>query len=88
MKKGFLLAGDKDEKQDGKQPAASADVKDASVQPPADSPDVKGAVEKRYTQAEINHFVARLQTMRALGVETYMTESGLLFDRNELEEII
>lgn len=79
------------------QPAASADVKGAGeqekheqVQPPAVSADVRGrgAVEQRYTQAEINHFVAQLQTMRALGLDSYITESGMLFDQNELEQII
>ena len=40
---------------------------------PAASADVKGAVEQRYTQAEINHFIARLETMRALGLDSYMT---------------
>ena len=46
------------------------------------------AVERRYTQAEINHFIERLETMRALGLDSYMTETGMLFDQKELDQII
>ena len=96
MKKGFLLNSTdaKAPKHHEQQSSASSgsDVKadgqkHQEVQQPG-SADVRGAVEQRYTQAEINHFIARLETMRALGLDSYMTETGTLFDKKELDQII
>ena len=98
MKKGFLLnptdAKAPKQKHHEQQSSASSgsdvkaeEQKHQEVQQPG-SADVRGAVEQRYTQAEINHFIERLETMRALGLDSYMTETGMLFDQKELDQII
>ena len=81
MKKGFLLNSTdankaEEQKQPRQQPSTSSgsdvkveEQKHQEVQQP-ESADVRGAVEQRYTQAEINHFITRLETMRALGMDS------------------
>ena len=90
MKKGFLLNSTdaKAPKHREQQSSASSgsDVK-AEDQKHQEVQQSGSAVEQRYTQAEINHFIARLETMRALGLDSYMTETGTLFDQKELDQI-
>ena len=75
------------------EPAASSSEKpnDEVLPEPAASSSAAAEVPKIYTQQEIDHFVKQLETMIGWGGKddfTYITESGEIFCRKDLEEII
>ena len=41
-----------------------------------------------YSQDQVQHFVRQLKHMDMLGLEVYVTESGAIFDREALRQII
>ena len=86
MKKGFLLPkGDAN----AENPKKTEKPNDEVLPEPAASSSA-AQVPKIYTQQEIDHFVKQLETMIGWGDKdfTYITESGEIFDRKQLEEII
>ncbi|CAE7424569.1 unnamed protein product [Symbiodinium sp. CCMP2592] len=91
MKKGFLLPKNdaKTEKPKKTRPPEKTE-KDDALQQPAVSSSAAAEVPKIYTQPEINHFVKQLEVMRRWGSDdfTYITESGEIFRKGDLEEIV
>ena len=88
MKKGFLLPKDD---ANTEKPKKTEKPNDEVLPEPAASSSAAAQVPKIYTQQEIDHFVKQLERMVGWGGKddfTYITESGEIFGKHELEEII